>query len=167
MNIDLTPILQAVITIVAALVTYKLIPWIKARTSNEQQAYIKATIKTLVFAAEQIYGAGNGKEKHAYVVAALKERGFTIDPAAIEAAVNENFSHVISNETVIEKIVLNGTDVSTMSDDQLRVILPQMGATQEQINTCETRADLETLIETFAAEGIDAETESPLRGGAE
>ena len=32
MNIDLTPIFQAIIALLAALVTYKLVPWIKART---------------------------------------------------------------------------------------------------------------------------------------
>lgn len=162
MNIDLTPILQAVIAIIAALVTYKLIPWIKARTTNEQQAYIKATVKTLVFAAEQIYGAGNGSEKYAYVVNALKERGFTVDPDAIEAAVNENFAHVITNETVIEKVFLNGTDVSNMTDDQLRAVLPQMGATQEQIDACATRAELEALIDSFAHDG---EPEPPTQEG--
>ena len=40
--IDLTPIFQAVLALLAALITYKLIPWIKARTTNEQQARIDA-----------------------------------------------------------------------------------------------------------------------------
>ncbi|MDD2647340.1 MAG: phage holin, LLH family [Eubacteriales bacterium] len=162
MNIDLTPILQAVIAIIAALVTYKLIPWIKARTTNEQQAYIKATIKTLVFAAEQIYGAGKGKEKYAYVVNALKDRGFTVDPAAIEAAVNENFSHITDVEITDERV--ETMDVADMTDDQLRAVLPQMGATQEQINACATRAELEALIESFAK---DALPYPPTFGGAE
>ena len=58
MTIDLTPILQAVIGLIAALITIKVIPWIKARTTAEQQALLLATTKTLVFAAEQIYGGG-------------------------------------------------------------------------------------------------------------
>ena len=37
MNINLTPILQALIALLASLITYKLIPWIKARTTAEQQ----------------------------------------------------------------------------------------------------------------------------------
>lgn len=89
MNIDLTPILQAVIGLLAALVTYKLVPWIKARTTTEQQAFLNATVKTLVFAAEQLYGAGKGEDKLDYVVSELHERGFTVDRAAIEAAVRE------------------------------------------------------------------------------
>ena len=87
MNIDLTPFFQAVLALLAALITYKLIPWIKARTTESQQATIRALVKTLVFAAEQIYGAGNGKEKLRYVQGALEEAGFDINADEIEAAV--------------------------------------------------------------------------------
>ena len=66
MNIDLTPIFQAIIALLAALVTYKLVPWIKARTTESQQALLSATVRTLVYAAEQLYGAGKGAEKLDY-----------------------------------------------------------------------------------------------------
>ena len=89
MNIDLTPIIQAIIALIAALITYKLLPWIKARTSAEQQAILLATTKTLVFAAEQIYGAGGGKEKLMYVKGKLREKGFSVDIDVIEAMVKE------------------------------------------------------------------------------
>ncbi len=92
MNIDLTDIIQAVIALLAALVTYKLIPWIRNRTTAEQQALLSATTKTLVYAAEQLYGAGKGAEKLDYVAAELEKRGFTADRAAIEAAVAEAFN---------------------------------------------------------------------------
>ena len=92
MNIDLTPIVEAIIAIIAALITTKLIPWIKTKTSNEQQALLKATAKTLVFAAEQLYGAGEGAAKLDYVVTELEEKGFTADRAAIEAIVKENIA---------------------------------------------------------------------------
>lgn len=89
MSIDLTPIVQAVIALLAALVTYKLVPWIKARTSAEQQAMLGAMVRTLVYAAEQLYGAGHGTEKLDYVIGELRVRGFDADRAAIEAAVRE------------------------------------------------------------------------------
>lgn len=91
MNIDLTPIIQAIIALLAAIVTYKLIPWIKAKTTVEQQVMLSATARTLVFAAEQIYGAGRGPEKLDYVISELKKQGFTADRALVEAAVRENF----------------------------------------------------------------------------
>lgn len=92
--IDLTPIFQAVIALLAALITYKLIPWIKAKTSAEQQAALRAMVKVLVFAAEQIYGAGHGAEKLEYVKCQLELAGFTISVAEIEAAVSEYINNV-------------------------------------------------------------------------
>lgn len=87
--IDLTPILEAILALLAALVTYKLIPWIKARTTESQQAILMATVRTLVYAAEQLYGAGKGKEKFTYVRQKLQEKGFDVDVDVIEAAVKE------------------------------------------------------------------------------
>ena len=87
--IDLTPILETIIALIAALVTYKVIPWIKSKTTESQQAILMATVRTLVYAAEQLYGAGKGKEKLAYVKQKLEEKGFDIDVDAIEAAVKE------------------------------------------------------------------------------
>lgn len=87
--IDLTTILEAIIALIAALVTYKVIPWIKAKTTESQQAILMATVRTLVYAAEQLYGAGKGKEKFTYVRQKLQEKGFDVDVDAIEAAVKE------------------------------------------------------------------------------
>ena len=109
MNIDLTPILQAIIALIAALITSKLIPWIKAKTTNEQQAMLRATVKTIVFAAEQIYGAGNGEEKLEYVAEMLREKGFEYDRIEVEAAVKEHLNNfiVIPEEGVA--VVANAT----------------------------------------------------------
>ena len=87
--IDLTDIIQTVIALIVALITYKVIPWIKAKTTESQQAILMATVRTLVYAAEQLYGAGKGKEKFAYVRQKLQEKGFDVDVDAIEAAVKE------------------------------------------------------------------------------
>lgn len=87
--IDLTDIIQAVIALIVALITYKVIPWIKAKTTESQQAILMATVRTLVYAAEQLYGAGKGKEKFTYVRQKLEEKGFDVDIDAIEAAVKE------------------------------------------------------------------------------
>ena len=104
MHIDLTPIFQAIIALLAALVTYKLIPWIKARTTESQQALLSATVRTLVYAAEQLYGAGEGAKKLDYVIAELEKRGFAADRAEIEAAVAEqlNLVYVAAEETDVE-----------------------------------------------------------------
>ena len=96
--IDLTPILQAVLALLAALVTYKLIPWIKAKTTQEQQNLLLSITSVLVFAAEQLYGSGRGEEKLDYVVRELEARGFTADRAAIEAVVRDYADKLTSNK---------------------------------------------------------------------
>ena len=88
--IDFTPIIEAIIGLLAAIITVKVIPWIKAKTTNEQQIMIGAAVKTLVFAAEQIYGAGKGEEKLDYVITQMEKQGYTADRNIIEAAVREN-----------------------------------------------------------------------------
>ena len=94
MNIDLTPILQAIIALLAALVTYKLIPWIKSKTTGQQQANLQAVVKMLVFAAEQLYGANQGEQKLQYVKERLQERGYDIDIPSIESAVAQYINFV-------------------------------------------------------------------------
>lgn len=93
MNIDLTPVFQAIIALLAALVTYKLIPWIKSKTTESQQNNLRAMVKVFVFAAEQLYGAGEGRKKLEYVREKLLENGFDADIDEIEAAVSEYFNH--------------------------------------------------------------------------
>ena len=94
--IDLTPIINAIIALLGAIITVKVIPWIKAKTTNEQQATLKAVVKTLVFAAEQMYGAGHGSEKLEFVCERLRLSGYDVDKVEIEAAVGE----YINNWTV-------------------------------------------------------------------
>ena len=66
-----------------------MIPWLKSRLNREQQDYLLATARVLVYAAEQLYGAGKGDAKLAYVQDELESRGLKVDAAAIEAMVRE------------------------------------------------------------------------------
>lgn len=88
-GIDLTPIFQALIGFLAALVTYKFVPWIQARTTAQQQEMLRAAVSVAVYAAEQLYGAGKGKEKLTYVIGQLAKKGYHVDKDEIEAAVRE------------------------------------------------------------------------------
>ena len=87
--IDLKPLFQAAIAFLAALVSYKLIPWIQARTTAQQQEMLRAAVSVAVYAAEQLYGAGAGKEKLMYVKGQLAKKGYKVDVDEIEAAVRE------------------------------------------------------------------------------
>ena len=99
--IDLTPLVNALIMVLAVLITAYLIPWIKSQTTEKQREEIDAWVKIAVQAAEQLYkGAGKGEEKKAYVLDYLNKKGFTIDAESIdkmiEAAVLEINKGVLS-----------------------------------------------------------------------
>lgn len=91
MTIDLTAIIQAVLALIAAVITTVVVPYLKARTNEKQQALLMATLDIAVKAAEQIYGSGAGQEKKEYVLKYLADHKITVDDAAIEAKVNELF----------------------------------------------------------------------------
>ena len=88
-TIDLTQIVVALIGLLSALITYRLIPWLKANTTEKQRVLIKAAVQTAVYAAEQMYGAGEGDKKFEYAINWLREQGYDVSKADIEAAVYE------------------------------------------------------------------------------
>ena len=88
-GIDLTPIFQALIALLASIITIKVIPWIKARTTAQQQEMLRAAVSVAVYAAEQLYGAGAGKNKLMYVRGQLAKKGYHVDIDEIEAAVRD------------------------------------------------------------------------------
>ena len=89
---NITPILEAVISLAIALITAFVIPVIKSRYDANKINKVLSTIDILVAAAEQI-GANfgfNGDAKKEYVIERLEERGYIIDDNIndyIEAAV--------------------------------------------------------------------------------
>lgn len=87
--IDLTPIVEALIGLLAMIITYRLVPWLKAKLTAQQQDLLWTTTRTLVYAAEQIYGSKTGEAKLAWVEGALEERGFKVDRAMIESIIKE------------------------------------------------------------------------------
>jgi len=95
MIFDITPIIGAILALLGAVITYILVPWIKSKTTTEQQAMINYWVTVAVQAAEMLHkeGSGRGEEKREYVIAFLKEKGFTVDETElrvmIEAAVLE------------------------------------------------------------------------------
>lgn len=90
--IDLTPIVEAIVALVAAIITAFVIPWLKGKIDADKLEEIELWVTVAVEAAEQLYtGSGRGAEKKAYVVEFLNSKGFKIDAETldklIEAAV--------------------------------------------------------------------------------
>ena len=91
---DYTKIIEAIITLLVALITIFVIPYIKSRLSADELAEIMKWVKIAVEAAEMIYKeSGMGKEKKKFVEDFLTEHGIKVDieqlDALIESAVLE------------------------------------------------------------------------------
>ena len=116
---DLTPIVEAIAALIGVVITCILVPFIRSKTTAEQQKEINAWVKIAVAAAEQIFtGSGRGEEKKEYVIAWLKERGFVVDEgeldALIEAAVHELNQGIIP----IEGVTLEATTEITEEKEE-------------------------------------------------
>lgn len=100
---DITTIVEAVFALMGVVITAVVIPYIRSKTTAQQQAEINGWVKIAVSAAEQIYaGPGRGCEKKDYVLGWLNEHYVTVDgsklDALIETAVYELKSGVLPGE---------------------------------------------------------------------
>lgn len=94
---DVTNIIEIVIALIGAIITAFVIPWLRIKTTTAQRETTATIVKTLVYAAEQIFGSGAGEEKLQYVADMLKSHGYEIDVnditddlrITIESAVSE------------------------------------------------------------------------------
>lgn len=91
--IDLTNLFDAVLALLAAIITAFVIPWIKSKANAQQWEALVNVTRTAVFAAEQVYGSGWGKKKLQYAEEYIKKKGYTVDVDLIEATVRQSFPH--------------------------------------------------------------------------
>lgn len=87
MTIDYTELFQAIITLLAAVVTTFLIPFLKKKLSGEQLEEVRRWIGIAVEAAEQLYGTKTGQKKKEYVVSFLLSKGIKIDVDEVNAMI--------------------------------------------------------------------------------
>lgn len=87
MNIDYTELLQAIIALLATLITTFLIPFIKKKLSAEKVEELRKWVEIAVHAAEQLYGSKTGTEKKEYVVAFLASKGIVFDVDEVNAMI--------------------------------------------------------------------------------
>lgn len=104
MTIDMNQIVEALISLIAAVITCVVIPLIRSKVTNAQFEKIKMYVGIVVKAAEQIYvGNGRGTEKKQYVVEYLEKLGLKVDAETldklIEAAVFDLPKYFVLEET--------------------------------------------------------------------
>ena len=104
MTINMNQIVEALIGLIAAVITCVVIPLIRSRVTDAQFEKIKMYVSIAVKAAEQIYvGHGRGAEKKQYVVEYLEKLGLKIDAETldklIEAAVFDLPKYFVLEDT--------------------------------------------------------------------
>lgn len=107
---DITPIIQAVLTLAVALITAFVIPWLKNKIGAQNMDEFMRWVQIAVAAAEQLYESTDGDEKKAYVVNFLASKGFKVDTEeldnAIEAAVLELHNALYNNVEIVQEATL-------------------------------------------------------------
>lgn len=71
---DVTGIALLMISLVFAVLGCLIIPWLKTKLNAEQLAYVRSAVQVAVYAAEKLYGAGNGAAKFAHAEKVLAEQ---------------------------------------------------------------------------------------------
>ena len=100
-NIDLTPIIEALITLVSAVITFVILPKVKSylaeKLSSEQRENLKQWVKVGVAAAEQLYGSKTGQQKKEYVVSFLLSKGLVFNVDEVTALIESEVYKLTQN----------------------------------------------------------------------
>ena len=94
-NINIQPVLNAFITLMAAVITCVLVPFIKSKLTKEQQDKLLELVKIAVSAAEQIFSqAKSGTENKKYVQDFLISIGYDVSKPEIDAMIEAAVSRI-------------------------------------------------------------------------
>lgn len=84
---DLTPVINAFIALVAALITAFVIPWIRRNTSAKDREELLKWVEIAVMAAQQLHYQLKGEERKQYVLDFLAQKGYDVSSEEIENAI--------------------------------------------------------------------------------
>lgn len=97
-----TQLLEAIIAVIAILITGYLIPWLKSTVGTERIDQIQQFVEVAVRAAEQLYTPEEWKEKKLYVEALVVERAkelnITLNAEQIDALIEGVVNYVKHND---------------------------------------------------------------------
>ena len=85
--IDLTPLLNAVIAIIAAMAMRYIIPCIKNKTTAQDREEMLVWVDIAVAAAQQLYHQSSGADRLEYALSLLEEKGYNVNDSAVRDAV--------------------------------------------------------------------------------
>lgn len=100
----LTKLIEAILTVIAILITGYLIPWLKTKIGADKYAQLEQFTEACVRAAEQLYTPEEWKLKKAYVVSLISEKadslGIGLNEAEIDALIEGVVNFVKHNKAV-------------------------------------------------------------------
>ena len=117
---DLTPLVEAIIALAATAITVFLIPWLRERFGNEKLEKARGWVQIAVYAAEKLYGAGNGDAKLAYAQEVLAKHKIRLDTKTIMAMIDAEIKKMEQADGVLLEAIEEGVDDSpeeTEGDD--------------------------------------------------
>ena len=94
---DYTNVIGAVVTLLTALLTTFIIPWIKQKYDSEKLKKWQAYVDIAVEAAEQLYDVNDGAAKKAYVIEYLSKKGIKFDSETVDKMI-ESSVIILHNE---------------------------------------------------------------------
>jgi LL-H family phage holin len=118
-NIDITEIIGAIITLIGIVITAFVIPYIKTKTNDAQYTLLAAMVKSAVYFAESYFNTsyGQGKEKSDYVLKYVQEKcksiGITFNENDVKQLIEEawfSLTNGVSDSSLIEDVA--GAEVS-------------------------------------------------------
>ena len=118
--IDLTPVFQAIISVVSVIALLYLVPFIKKKVNAEKLSQILKWVETLVACADQIYERHEGSEKKQYVIdrltTILADHGLLIDLTVLEDLVEAEVLRLHSELKAMD-VIEEGGEVEEPVDD--------------------------------------------------
>ncbi len=93
MKIDLTPLIQALISVAAALITAYLVPYIKSHTDINKRQLVLSIVETAVKWVEQVYWEEEGEDKFELALERIEEEldlhHISVDTKSLVAMIEE------------------------------------------------------------------------------
>lgn len=87
-NINLQPIISAVVALIAAIITTVLIPYIKGKITQQQYDRLLEAVRIAVAAAEQLFTSPqSGADKKQYVQEFLASQGYDVSAQEIDTMI--------------------------------------------------------------------------------
>lgn len=103
--LDFTPLVEAIIALATTAITIFFIPWLRERYGNETLEKARNWVQIAVYAAEKVYGAGNGEQKLAYAEQMLAKHKIKLDTETLLAMVDAEIKKMEQTDVEIAEAI--------------------------------------------------------------